>query len=138
MFVTYCDRIQNIAQASKMCMYNIILLPHPLNQKAVVECITRVINSALWELNDTVFAWRFVRIKFRILYKGNLGRKIMHNSGKTRIHLRVKKKTDHGCMCIICNLGNARHILVVHNIFKKILFLLPVKIISLIFSQISR
>ena len=25
-------------------------------------------------------------------------------------------------MCIICNLGNARHILVVPNIFKKILF----------------
>ena len=38
MFVTYCDRIQNIAQVSKMCMYNIILLPHPLiNQKAVIE-----------------------------------------------------------------------------------------------------
>ena len=35
-FVTYCDRIQNIAQVK--CMYNIILLPHPLiNQKAVVE-----------------------------------------------------------------------------------------------------
>ena len=47
MFVTNCDRIQNIAQVSKICMYNIILLPHPLNQKAVVECITRVINSAL-------------------------------------------------------------------------------------------
>ena len=41
MFVTYCDRIQNIAQVSKMCMYNIILLPHPLiNQKAVVELLT--------------------------------------------------------------------------------------------------
>ena len=65
-----------------------------------------------------------LRIKFRTLYKGNLGRKIiMHNSGKMRINLRVKKKqTDHGCMCIICNLGNARHILVVPNIFKTILF----------------
>ena len=50
----------------------------------------------------------------------------MHNSGKMRINLSVKKnkkkQTDHGCMCIICNLGNARHILVVPNIFKKILF----------------
>ena len=37
MFVTCCDRIQNIAQVSKMCMYNIILLPHSLiNQKTVI------------------------------------------------------------------------------------------------------
>ena len=66
-----------------------------------------------------------LRIKFRTLYKGNLGRKIMQSSGKMRINQRVKKKkkTDHGYMCIICcNLGNARHILVVPNIFKKIRF----------------
>ena len=51
-------------------------------------------------LNDTVFA---------------IGRQIVHNSGKMRINLP-------GFMCIICNLDNARHILMVTNIFKNILF----------------
>ena len=47
----------------------------------------------------------------------------MHNSGKMRINLESeKKKIDHGCMCIICHLVNACHILVVPNIFKKIIF----------------
>ena len=64
MSVTYCERIQNIAEVSKNCMQNRMLLPHPLYQKTLLCLYHRHLCRGVYSFRLSVrsFVCSFVRL----------------------------------------------------------------------------